>query len=156
MNNIIDLNLLHSNIVDKIDIDEKIILDKSYYENSDVLGFNYINAKGYIKRETDDYDYINLKVDGEMILADSISLEEVNYPFSFEIDGNLQEILENSSNRLDIFELLWENIVLEVPLKFTKENDLSKFHGDGWSLVSEDNIHKNNPFNELLEEIGKE
>ena len=36
--------------------------------------------------------------------------------------------------------ILWQNIVLEVPLQFTKVEDLSKFHGDGWKLISEEEI----------------
>ena len=35
--------------------------------------------------------------------------------------------------------------------------DFSKFHGDGWKLVSEDdNSHENNPFSEILKEFGEE
>jgi len=56
-----------------------------------------------------------------------------------------------------IFQFLWENIFLEVPLQFTKVEDLSKFHGDGWKLISEDELRNaNNPFNDLLKDIEKE
>ena len=52
---------------------------------------------------------------------------------------------------------MWENIVLEVPLKFTEVKDFSEFHGDGWKLIDEDEVQKNhNPFGELLEEFGEE
>ena len=69
----------------------------------------------------------------------------------------MKEILGNCPNTLAILELLWENIVLEVPIRFTKVEDFSKFHGDGWKLVSEDdNSHENNPFSEILKEFGEE
>ena len=58
---------------------------------------------------------------------------------------------------LDIFQFLWENIVLEIPLQFTKVKDLSKFHGDGWKLVSEDELTtRNNPFSDLLKDFEEE
>ncbi len=153
----IDLGILHSNTVSEITIDEDINFPLEYYKDTDIKGFNFVKAKGFIRRETDDDDFIDLAVSGEMILLDSISMEEVGYPFSFKIEGSLTEILGNCPNSLDILEILWENIVLEVPLKFTKVEDLSKFHGDGWRLVSEDShTHESNPFNELLKDFGEE
>lgn len=156
MNRIIDLSLLHSNTVETISIDEDIVFDEEIYKKTDIQGFNFIHIKGFIKRSTEDDDLINLDVVGEMVLLDSISSEEVNYPFSFKIEGSLTEILGNCPNTIDILELLWENIVLEVPLKFTTVEDFSEFQGDGWKLVSEYDAHKDNPFNEILKECGEE
>lgn len=153
---VVDLSLLHSNSVEEIRIKDDFYIEKEVYQETDIKGFNGLHVDGLIRRETDDDDYIDLSVSGEMILADSISLENVNYPFSFKIEGSLKEILGNCPNTLDILEILWENIVLEIPLKFTKVEDLSKFHGDGWRLMSEEEPHQNNPFNELLKDFGEE
>ena len=153
----IDLRSLHSNTIDEIKINEEYYIDEDYYKNTDIKKLLPVKVEGYINRITDTDDYIYLEVNGKMILEDSISLLDVEYPFSFKIDGNLTEILGNCPNTLDILELLWENIVLEVPLKFTKEEDFSKFKGEGWRLVSEDEEKlKNNPFKEILDEFGKE
>ena len=85
-----------------------------------------------------------------MILEDSISLEEVDYPFSIEIEGILEENSKKLQNTLDLIEILWENIVLEVPLKFSKVEDLSQYKGEGWKVISEDDLTmKNNPFADL-------
>lgn len=150
----IDLGLLHSNAVDEIKLDEDVIFPSEVYSNTDVKRFNFVHVNGSIKRLTDSDDQLSLDVVGEMVLLDAISLEEVNYPFSCKIEGNLTEILGNCPNSLDILAVLWENIVLEIPLKFTKVEDLSKFHGDGWKVVSEDDAtHKNNPFSELLKDL---
>lgn len=153
----IDLSLLHSNSVEKIKIDEDIVFPSEYYDNTDIKGFSFVHVVGDIERSTDEDDFLNLDVSGEMLLLDSISLEEVPYPFSFKLSGSMKEILGNCPNTLAILELLWENIVLEVPIRFTKVEDFSKFHGDGWKLVSEeDNAHENNPFSEILKEFGEE
>ena len=153
----IDLSLLHSNSVEQIKIDEDVIFPFEFYENTDIKGFHFVHVSGDIQRSTDEDDTLDLAVSGEMILLDAISLEEVPYPFSFKIEGSMKEILGNCPNTLAILELLWENFVLEVPIRFTKVEDFSKFHGDGWKLVSEDdNSHENNPFSEILKEFGEE
>lgn len=157
----IDLSLLHSNTVNSIDISGSYSIDSSYYENSDVVRFNSLSVNGSIvRRENDDLelnDYVTCTIDGVMILKDSISLEEVEYPFSCEYDDFIDENCKKYENTLDIFQFLWENTVLEVPLQFTKVRDLSKFHGDGWKLISEDDIvTSNNPFSDLLKDFDKE
>jgi uncharacterized metal-binding protein YceD (DUF177 family) len=154
----IDLSLLHSNTVSSIDISGNYNIPKEYFINTDVKKLDNIKVEGTItRRENEDNeldDYIECKVSGEMILPDSISLEDISYPFSLEYDDIIEENCKKYENTLDIFQFLWENIVLEVPLQFTKVEDLSKFHGDGWKLVSEDElVSKNNPFSDLLKDF---
>ena len=151
-----DINLSKLNINNEIDITGIYNIPKSYFEKSEVLELNNINVKGKIYIE-DEEKCIKCIIEGEMIIPDTISLEKINYPFKIEYDDIISKTSKKSENTLDIFEFLWENIVLEVPLQFTKVDDLSKFHGDGWKLISEDSlIQKNNPFNELLNDYDKE
>jgi uncharacterized metal-binding protein YceD (DUF177 family) len=157
----IDLSLLHSETVPFIDISGEYDIDKEYYKNSDIIGLSKITVNGKITRkENDDFDledYIDCTINGDIILSDSISLEEVKYPFSIEYDDFIEENCVKNKNTLDIFLFLWENIVLEVPLQFTKVEDLSKFHGDGWKLISEDELKFNNsPFSNLLKDFEEE
>ena len=157
----IDLTLLHNGSKSKIDITGTYQLPSTYYENTEILDLSKLEVEGYIEqKENDDLvleDYINCKIKGEMTLQDSISLEEVSYPFIIEFDDFLPENMRKSENILDIFAFLWENTVLEVPLRFTKVRDLSKFHGDGWRLIEEeDRIQENNPFRELLKDFEEE
>ena len=121
------------------------------------MEINNIKVEGKIYQAASDddeekfQDYIQYKIKGDIILEDSISLEPVNYPISIEYDDILEENYKKNENTLDIFQFLWENILLEVPLQFTKVKDLSKFHGDGWKLISEDEQKtSNNPFSDLL------
>ena len=157
----IDLSLLNSNTVNEIDISNTYSIPKEYYENTDVISLDNVKVEGKIRRiDNEDLEptlYIDAIIDGVMIIPDSISLEEVDYPFHIEYNDFYEEIDKNNENVLDIFAFLWENIVLEVPLQFTRVTDLSKFHGDGWKLVSEDDRKlEDNPFSELLKEFDKE
>ena len=156
----IDLSLLHSNTINEIDISGVYNLDKNYYENCDITNLENINVNGkIIRREDEDgefLDYMICKINGVMIIPDSITLENIEYPYEIEYDDYLEDNCKKNENILDIFQLLWENIVLEVPLQFTKVSDLSKFHGDGWRLISEDELVKNNPFSDLLKDYNEE
>ena len=159
----IDLTLLHSGNVKEIDITNTYTLEKEYYESTDVLELKEIKVEGKIYRgaaedDFDDFqDYVDCKIEGTMIIEDSISLEPIEYPFSAEYDDILEENCKKNENTLDIFQFLWENIVLEVPLQFTKVKDLSKFHGDGWKLITEDELkNSNNPFSDLLKDFKEE
>ena len=52
---------------------------------------------------------------------------------------------------IDITEDLWQNILVEIPLKCVndKNKDLT-LEGDGWRLISEDDVKlENNPLNSL-------
>ncbi len=154
---IIDLSPLHSHTVSSLAIDLYLTYDQSFLEHTDIQKLEDVHVVGQIKENSALEDEIKVHVEGEMLLLDAISLEEVSYPFSFEIERILEENDKKDENSLDIMDILWENIVLEIPLKFTKVEDLSKFHGDGWSLVSEDEVSShNNPFSDLLKEFGEE
>lgn len=144
------------NFNDSYKLDEIVNIPSSYYENSSVKKLDNIKVSGKLYYDPEDNLYANMNILGTMILNDDISLEEVPYPFSIEYDDILEENLKNDENTLDLFEFLWENIVLEVPLKFTKVTNLSEFHGDGWKLISEEeSTLKNNPFSQLLENFDK-
>ena len=153
----IDLSLLHSYTVPDIDISGEYEIPKDYYSNSDVVGIHPVTVTGKIFMNDEESDAITCNISGSMVLLDSISLEEVDYPFSIEYDDIIEENCKKNENLLDIFLFLWENIVLEVPLQFTKVDDLSKYHGDGWRLIREDERSSpNNPFSELLKDYDKE
>ena len=92
-----------------------------------------------------------------MILPCSISLKPTKYPFSIEIDDDLSEFLEenleNNQNTIDIFPIIWENILMEIPLKVVNE-DLSdvKKEGKGWKFIT-DKEERINPELEKLKDL---
>lgn len=159
----IDLSLLQSGVISELDITNVYTIPEEYYKNTDIINLYDINVKGKVYREIseDDIDelsdHINCTITGTMIIADSISLEPIEYPFLIEYDDIIEENCKKNENTLDIFQFLWENIVLEIPLQFTKVEDLSKFHGDGWKLIKEEDlVASNNPFRDLLKDFKEE
>ena len=141
----INLNTLNKPIL----INQEFIIPSEYYTNTSIKKLNKVYAQGKIFYNLSNEIEVDLIVSGEMILEDAITLEEISYPFNFDIKEIIDEKPENykiNQNILDIIELLWENIVLEVPISLTKSPDL-KLSGDGWTLNGEE--EENSPFKDL-------
>ena len=137
------------------------VYDLKDFTNEEIKKMGPVEVEGKITRKENndlDYDdYIDCTIKTSVIIEDSISLEDVEYEIYTEFHDFLEQNWKNDENMLDIFSFLWENIVLEVPLRFTKVQDLSKFHGDGWKLISEEERNQtSNPFNELRNKMESE
>ncbi len=104
-----------------------------------------LHINGYLKYTLSEEIEVNLAVTGKIIIPDAITLEDITYPLSFAIteiyDENspdFQKFMKNKQNILDINEILWENIVLEVPISVTNNSGLQA-HGNGWELNGDSN-----------------
>jgi len=143
----IDLKKLYNN--SKIDIDEDFIVDRNIYQNKDILDLQNMHVKGIIFYNTLDNLEFNLTITGELTLKDSVTLEHILYPVNIEIneeysleDKYFAEYYEKEQNILDIMTILWENIVLEVPIRLTKTENM-QLSGDGWSMGNVENKNDN-------------
>ncbi len=148
----IDLTLLYTGMQEKISLDGIYSIPKEKYEKTEIIDLSEVKLEdSFIIRKEEDYT-IQIHANGKMKIKDSITLDEVWYEYNVEIDDKIDEFVENNENYLDIIEILWQNIVLEVPLRYTEVKDYSKYRGDGWKLVSEEDLVNNNPFNTLLKD----
>lgn len=135
----IDLNYL--NRFGKIDIDSDFILDESFYKNTDIRRLENLHVSGEISVDYDDDINFNINISGRMILPCAVTLVDVPYDFNTNIEENIgkfEEIYKNNKNSLEISPILWENIVLEIPIRVvSKDIKPSNTSGDGWELISE-------------------
>ncbi len=151
-----DITKIRNHEIDRIELDESVEIDATYWKDSKIKNLEPVTIKGNIHLEEERL-LLEGTVSGTMTLLDDISLEEISYPFSFELEEEIEEKNDFPEKELDIVEILWQNIVLEVPLKLTEVEDFSKYQGDGWKLVHEDELQaKNNPFSELANMLGEE
>ena len=141
-----------------INIDSDIIIPNEYLENSGIRRLNNIHFKGNIKKLVDDTYSLEGVLSGTMILADDITLEDYEYNFTSEIEENIEETSINLQKTLDITDILWQNILIEVPSKVVNEKNKNiKLEGNGCRLISEDDLNnKNNPLSELEDLLRKE
>jgi len=160
---VIDITRLLSNVEKIITVEKEIIYEQQYLENTDIISISPIKVSGSIfKNDIGDLD-LNINVSGELVLPCSVTLEPVKYPFSFEINEIIDEKDENNLkkdvNTLELKPYLWENILVEIPLRIVSENAYKKeYKGDGWQLINEDTKkeNKNNPFEALNQLLDKE
>lgn len=159
----IDISKLLSNVVKEIKIDEIINYEADYLENTDIISISPVKVLGMISKDDIGNLNLNIHVNGEMILPCSVSLEPVNFPFSFNLDEVITEKNENNLkkdiNTLELKPYLWENILVEIPLRIVSDNAYKKeYKGDGWQLIDNNTKkeNKNNPFDALNQLFDKE
>lgn len=120
----IDLRRLINNVDEKIILDDFIEFDESYLENCDIKQLNNVRYVGSIRKNLDDVYTLNLNVTGSMIIPCSLSLEDTNYDFNIYINEILtyneskdEEYIKIMKNSIDIIPIIWQNIVMEIPIK---------------------------------------
>ena len=146
-------------------IDTIISFDEEYLRVSEIKKLDNVHVSGRIDYSLTKEVLCAGNVNGNMTLVDGYSGDLIDYPFNIDLD----EILANFSNEdekmgkkpknsLDLKEVLWENIVLEVPIVVSKDNKVKTKKGEFWE-VRDENSKKDDPrlecFRTLLDE-GKE
>lgn len=146
-------------------IDTIISFDEEYLRVSEIKKLDNVHVSGRIYYSLTKEVIFAGNVNGNMTLVDDYSGDLIDYPFNIDLD----EILANFSNEdekmgkkpknsLDLKEVLWENIVLEVPIVVSKDNKVKTKKGEFWE-VRDENSKKDDPrlecFRTLLDE-GKE
>lgn len=143
----------------KINIDNEVNISDELLSTSTIRRLNNVHFNGYIDKLIDDTYELVGTLAGTMIIPDDITLEDFEYNFTSEIEENIDETRINFQKSIDITEDLWQNILVEIPLKAVNEKNKNiKLEGDGWRLISEDELAntKNNPLSSLEDLLRKE
>ena len=156
---IIDVTNLIIGNIETLKIEEEVEIPNNNLENTSIRNLLDTHFNGEIKRLSDTDFELKGTLEGKMILPDDITLEDVTYPYQIKIEENInnetsEESLQIIQNKLDITDYLWQNILVEVPLKVRKkENENLTLQGDGWRLVTEEELKNSN--NSPLSELSK-
>lgn len=125
--------------------DNDFVIDADTYKEVGILDLKNLHVTGDISLNSVSMLAVNLAVTGIMVIPDSVTTEPVDYPFTSKIEEEYDindefflEYYQKEQNILDIMKILWENIVLEVPMRFTLAKD-AHLSGDGWSLGEDKN-----------------
>ena len=157
---IIALNKIPAN---GLEIDQEITLEQEFYKNANLLDLKDLHIMGNVNYDYENNLCLELKVQGVFVLEDAITLDPIDYPFVCDIEEKIENLeeccgnfYEKSKNTLDISEILWENIVLEIPISVSNSSseDLT-LQGEGWELMNE-NTKKIDPRLEKLKELLEE
>lgn len=159
----VDITRLKSGVDEYIGIDEKITLDMFTDENTELLDLKNTSIKGSLYKDAIGDIVLDSVLKGVMVLPCAVTLKPVDYPFSIQITGNIRDLyeeidknLKNSENSIDILPIIWENILMEMPMRVVSE-DLSdaKVSGDGWKIITEEEKTYVNPELAKLKDLLK-
>ena len=142
---LLDLTRLQSRISDELEYHNSIILDDALYKDTDIRSLSPIDVDIIIARSSDSSYNMDLRIKGTMVLPCSLTLKDVNYPFDIKTevkvsndDENYDEYVKINQNNIDIIPIIWQNILLEIPLRVESEDvSDSIVSGEGWKLIRE-------------------
>ncbi len=148
----IDITKLLNGYVDNLELSSEVNIPEDLLESSLITNLKNVLISGDISLNEEDNLVLTGTISGIMVLKDDITLEPVEHTFN----TNLEEIFEKSKNILDITDILWQNILVEIPSKVRSTNEDINLEGDGWRVISEEQFEKersksNNPFANLDE-----
>lgn len=157
---IFDLTKLKSKIENEVMIDMTYEFSKEQLSGTEVLSPFTVSLEGTITRDVLDGFLLSVRVKGQLFLPCSVTLKPVPIPLDINIIGSLDELLEEIDenhkkieNSIDILPIIWENILMEIPMKVTSPDAYFETkEGDGWKFVTagEEN---NNPALEKLKDL---
>ena len=138
----IDLTkLIYSNLYE-IPVNGELTISNEILKTTDIKKISPVEIEGFIRNNEEEFE-LDININGEMTLSCARTLKDVIYPFDIEINEIINENSDNSSeiiqNSLEIFPIIWQYILMDVPLRVlhpdAKEESIE---GDGWRLITED------------------
>ncbi|MDD2258531.1 MAG: YceD family protein [Bacilli bacterium] len=108
------------------DFDFTIDLYERIKNIDDIIDISLVHVKGTGKKMNDRY-YFDLNINTILILEDAVTLDSLEFPINlnvteiFSIKEDYEEdvrIIE--TNTIDLTDVIWENILLEKPMRVTK------------------------------------
>lgn len=128
--------------------DETLNFPPEMFHNlSQINGLKDIHVEGEGRLDTRNHQlYVDFQIHGLMILPCAISLEDVDYPFEIESSAIFafykpqedEEVIEVKRNTVDLTPVVFQEIMMEVPMRVVKEGASLKTEGNGWKVLSEE------------------
>ena len=146
----IDLTKLFYRELDRIIVDESVTIPEEYYkDNKDIKNVSLVNVYGDIEENGECFS-VNLNIKCELTLICSVSLKDVKYPIDIDIEeiigengNNLEEFDKIINNSIDLLPIIWQNILVEVPMRVVSEDVLEEnIYGDGWKFITNEEEDK--------------
>ena len=154
---IIDLTKMIYNNLYKIPVNGVINISDDAISNTDIRRISPVKVSGFLYNNDEEYE-LNINIKGEMILPCARTLKDVKYPFDIDINEIIDEKNEFDvkiiQNRLDIFPIIWQYILVDIPLRVLAPDAKEKpLQGSGWRLITEDD--KKEKIDPRLEGLSK-
>ena len=149
---IVDVTKLKAYQVSQIQINDKVDLSKYISSDFRIIDIKDVLVDGNITIDEENELILKARITGIMILKDDITLEPVDY----KLDTMIEENINDNQFIIDITDIIWQSVLVEIPSKVRKTNEDIEINGDGWRVISEDKFNEernkqSNPFANLGE-----
>ncbi|RHM60611.1 DUF177 domain-containing protein [Coprobacillus sp. AF33-1AC] len=138
------------------DFDEELTFPSEMFEKyNQINGLKDVNVSGTGNLDTRDKRlYVDLNIKGTMILPCALTLEDIDYPFdissteifSFEKPDPMEDVHEVKKDMVDLTPVVFENIMLEVPMRVVKEDANIQESGKGWKILDGNSSDKDEEY----------
>lgn len=98
----------------------------------DIYDISIAKVTGSVVRDFEDNFVFNLNIKATLVLQDARTLEPVNFPLDLDVveifgedDSLNDDIRLIQGNTIDLKDVVWENILLEKPIRVVKEELIS-------------------------------
>lgn len=135
-----------------IEFDDTITFDKNDFAKMHSLrDLKNIEVSGnLIYDEKSDLATAHLEIDGTMVVPCAITGDDVDYDFACEGDAIYafhkvekdDDIIEAKGDVVELLPQIFQFIILEVPLKVVKPGLKEYPKGDGWEVITEEDLAK--------------
>jgi len=132
---------------DGISFDEDLMFPKTVFEKHAYLrDLKNVNVKGEMHYDIQsDLVTCDMMVHGDMILPCAITNEDVVYPFEVETTEvfvfrkveDHEDVHEAKGDVIELLPIIFQTIMMEVPLKVVKDGNQEYPKGDGWEVIKE-------------------
>ena len=138
----IDLSKLIYNNAYKLPVEGEIIIPDDMLVNTDIRRISPVKVIGYVYNNEEELE-LSITIKGTMVLPCARTLKAIRISINIEINDvigqNSDNSLEINQNTLDIFPIVWQNILVDVPLRvLAPDAEEESIEGDGWRLITED------------------
>ncbi len=152
----IDISKLINGYVEEIKVNEEIKLDDNLLKDNNIYSIHDLIFNGSISLNEEDKLFISGNISGYLVMPDDLTLESTDV----KINTDIEEIIEKNEKILDISEILWQNILMEIPSMVRSHREEVNISGNGWRVISESIYEKehsanNNPFKDLKDILDK-
>lgn len=134
-----------------IEFDETIQFEPEVFSKMhQIRGLQDVTVSGNVHYDiSSEKVFADLDIEGVMIVPCSITLEDVEYEFhtkslevfSFEKTDD-EDVHEVKGDVVELLPVIFQLILMEVPLKVVKEGITQYPKGDGWEVVKEEDYTK--------------
>ena len=125
-------------------VDENVVFEKAMFQQTtNIDSVSPIKVKGYFQIE-EGLILFNLSFSGVLTLVDAHDGELSTYPFAFNssdlLDDSYQGAVNYKEDYFDLTELTWQNLIVEAPAYYGKD-EITNRSGKDWRLLSEDDYY---------------